>query len=60
MHPQLDDRVHNGVGMMYKCFNCGKDVEISLKTAKKVICPHCGYRILIKARPKVAKVVKAT
>jgi DNA-directed RNA polymerase subunit P len=44
---------------MYKCFNCGKDVDINLKTAKKVICPHCGYRILIKARPKVARKVKA-
>jgi DNA-directed RNA polymerase subunit P len=44
---------------MYKCLNCGKNVEVNLKTAKKVICPHCGYRILVKARPKVVRKVKA-
>ena len=44
---------------MYKCFNCGKDVDINLKTAKKVICPHCGYRILIKVRPSIPRKVKA-
>ncbi|MEM5812467.1 MAG: DNA-directed RNA polymerase subunit P [Candidatus Aenigmatarchaeota archaeon] len=44
---------------MYQCFNCGKEVEINLKTAKKVICPHCGYRILMKPRPKVIRTVKA-
>jgi len=44
---------------MYKCLNCGKNVEIDLKTAKKVICSHCGYRILLKDRPKVVRTVKA-
>jgi|PlaIllAssembly_1097288.scaffolds.fasta_scaffold1682007_2 DNA-directed RNA polymerase subunit P len=44
---------------MYKCLNCGKNVDANFKTAKKVICPHCGYRILVKARPKVARKVKA-
>jgi DNA-directed RNA polymerase subunit RPC12/RpoP len=42
---------------MYKCLNCGKDVKIELRTAKKIICPYCGYRILSKTRPKVVKKV---
>lgn len=45
--------------IMYKCLNCGKNVDVILKTAKKVICPQCGYRILVKARPKVVRTVKA-
>ena len=44
---------------MYKCLNCGKRVEIDLNTAKKIICPQCGYRILQKTRPKVVKKVMA-
>ncbi len=44
----------------YKCTNCGKKVTIELQTAKKIICPYCGYRILEKVRPKIATEVKAT
>ncbi len=44
---------------MYKCLNCGKDVEIDLEKAKKIICPFCGYRILEKSRPPVLKRVHA-
>ena len=44
---------------MYKCINCGKDVEIDLKAARKVQCTYCGYRILTKVRPPVAKTVMA-
>ena len=40
---------------MYKCMHCGKRTELDIKTAKKVICPSCGYRILLKERPKVVK-----
>jgi len=47
------------LGIMYKCFNCGKEVDLNLKAAKKVICPHCGYRILMKARPKTVRTVKS-
>lgn len=42
---------------MYKCLNCGREVRIELSTAKKIICPYCGYRILRKERPKVVKKV---
>ena len=44
---------------MYKCLNCGKEVKLDLKTAKKIICPRCGYRILSKTRPKIGKRVIA-
>ena len=43
----------------YKCINCGKKVNIDLSTAKKIICPYCGYRVLEKLRPKVATEVAA-
>jgi len=39
--------------------NCGKDIKIDLNSAKKIICPRCGHRILLKARPKVIKKVIA-
>jgi DNA-directed RNA polymerase subunit RPC12/RpoP len=41
----------------YKCVNCGKGVELELETAKKVICPYCGHRIIEKMRPKIIKKV---
>lgn len=44
---------------MYKCIHCGKGVDIELKTAKRIICPFCGHRILKKVRPKVVKTVPA-
>ena len=44
---------------MYKCLSCGRDVDIELKTTKKIICPYCGYRILTKKRPKIPKKVIA-
>jgi DNA-directed RNA polymerase subunit RPC12/RpoP len=44
---------------MYKCLNCGKEVEVDLRVAKKIICPYCGYRILSKPRPVVSKRVIA-
>lgn len=44
---------------MYKCLNCGKDVEVNLERAKKIICPYCGYRILEKKRPPVVRRVQS-
>ncbi len=44
---------------MYKCLSCRREVNIELKTAKKIICPYCGYRILTKMRPKIPKKVIA-
>ncbi|MEM5872150.1 MAG: DNA-directed RNA polymerase subunit P [Candidatus Aenigmatarchaeota archaeon] len=43
----------------YKCLNCGKDVEINLQTAKKILCPYCGFRIIEKKRPNIPKKVLA-
>ena len=42
---------------MYKCVCCGKSVKVDITTAKKIICPSCGYRILTKVRPEVTKKV---
>jgi len=44
---------------VYKCLNCGKDVEVNLERAKKIICPYCGYRILEKKRPPVVRRVQS-
>lgn len=44
---------------MYVCIDCGKTVEIELKSARKVQCPYCGYRILRKVRPPVPKRIPA-
>lgn len=42
---------------MYKCMNCGK--EVSKEDLKKRIrCPFCGYRILLKKRPEIVRKVK--
>jgi DNA-directed RNA polymerase subunit RPC12/RpoP len=44
---------------MYKCLNCGKEVDVTLSKARKIQCPYCGYRILRKTRPKLTKMVKS-
>ena len=41
--------------MMYKCIDCGREVQLDLKTARKIQCPFCGYRILTKERPTIPK-----
>jgi DNA-directed RNA polymerase subunit P len=43
---------------MYKCLNCGKEVEPE-RVKDKIRCPYCGYRILVKQATKVAKKVQA-
>ena len=45
--------------LMYQCLNCSKPVKLDLKTARKIQCPFCGHRILIKPRPSVLKKVVA-
>lgn len=42
----------------YKCWSCqklltAKDIE------KRIICPYCSSRIVVKTRPPVLKKVKA-
>jgi len=41
---------------MYECGRCGKVLE---NVADSIRCPYCGYRIIYKTRPIVAKKVKA-
>jgi len=43
---------------MYKCLNCGKILQ-EKDVQKRVICPYCGYRIVIKMRPQTIKEVLA-
>lgn len=44
----------------YKCLNCRKEVSTE-DVKKRVRCPYCGYRILIKVRSAAQPVhVKAT
>ncbi len=41
---------------MYKCLNCGREIDPE-SIEKKIRCPYCGYRIVIKVRPKTVKKV---
>lgn len=43
---------------MYKCFKCQR--ELSKKDIeKRIICPYCGARLVVKTRPRTLKKVKA-
>ncbi|MCS7093654.1 MAG: DNA-directed RNA polymerase subunit P [Candidatus Aenigmarchaeota archaeon] len=42
---------------MYRCLKCKSLITEFIEG--KVMCPHCGYRILIKLRPEVVKRVQA-
>ncbi len=44
--------------MTYKCFNCKDEIPEKL-IERRIICPSCGSRILIKTRPEIIKKVKA-
>ncbi len=35
--------------MVYKCFNCGKEVNPTY-LRKKIRCPYCGGKIIFKVR----------
>jgi len=41
--------------VVYECFSCGKEIQGDL-VKKRVRCPYCGARILIKVRNIVSKV----
>jgi DNA-directed RNA polymerase subunit RPC12/RpoP len=47
------------VTVVYKCINCGKELEKDLEKEKKIQCPFCGYRIIEKKRSVVIKKVLA-
>ena len=44
--------------MAYRCFSCGKEIDPK-NVKRRIICPYCGSRIIIKSRPNVIKKVKA-
>lgn len=43
---------------MYRCMKCSKEVKIEPKE-KRIRCPYCGHKILVKARSGAVKEVKA-
>jgi len=43
---------------VYKCLNCGKEISND-EIKKRIRCPFCGYRILLKERSKIERKVKA-
>ncbi|MBR9678431.1 MAG: DNA-directed RNA polymerase subunit P [Nanoarchaeota archaeon] len=44
--------------MEYTCFNCRKIIEFE-KKLRKIRCPWCGGKILMKIKPKIVKKIKA-
>jgi DNA-directed RNA polymerase subunit P len=43
---------------MYRCVNCSKNIELE-QVKDKIRCPFCGYRIIIKERPRTINRVQA-
>ena len=43
---------------MYKCFECQKLLS-KKEIEKRIICPYCGARLVVKTRPETLKKVKA-
>jgi DNA-directed RNA polymerase subunit RPC12/RpoP len=43
---------------IYRCMSCKSEVELDLKTAKKIQCSKCGQRVLLKPRAKTVRAVK--
>jgi len=43
---------------MYKCFDCQKTLS-KKEIEKRIICPYCGARLVVKTRPGTLKKVKA-
>ncbi len=46
------------MAILYVCMKCGKDVELDPQF-KRVRCPFCGYKVLIKKRSGTIKKMKA-
>jgi len=45
---------------IYKCTNCGKIFsKEELELLPGIHCPYCGWTIIVKLRPPIAKKIKA-
>ena len=42
----------------FKCISCGKDIKKE-EMGRKIRCPYCGGKVIVKKRPKMTKKVKA-
>jgi len=51
-------RKYKGDKMSYKCFYCQKTLS-KLDIEKRIICPYCSARVIMKTRPGTLKKVKA-
>lgn len=43
---------------MYKCLKCEKEIEFD-QIKEKIRCPYCGYKVILKKRPKTVIKVDA-
>ena len=43
---------------MYECGDCGRILD-NVGSESMIRCPYCGYRVVYKTRPPVAKKVVA-
>jgi DNA-directed RNA polymerase subunit RPC12/RpoP len=43
---------------MYKCLNCGKEID-QKQVREKIRCPYCGYKIILKEGATTVVKVKA-
>ena len=50
--------LHKMFCKMYKCFGCGHELTKE-EVDRRIICPYCGSRIIVKTRPGTLKKVKA-
>jgi len=57
---RLEGLSDSSIGIEYECLRCGRNVtHDDLAAMPELKCPHCGYKILKKARPTIVKHVKA-
>jgi len=50
--------LHAKIIMEYTCFNCRKKIEFE-KRLRRIRCPWCGGKILMKTKPHIVKKIKA-
>jgi DNA-directed RNA polymerase subunit P len=43
---------------MYLCLSCKKEIEYE-QIKDKIRCPFCGYKVIMKKRPKIVTKVPA-
>jgi DNA-directed RNA polymerase subunit P len=44
--------------IMYKCLKCKKQIKLE-QIRDKIRCPFCGYKVIVKERPKTVVKVES-